>query len=38
MGARCAVIALLEEMGIPITAERGRYGGYSLVAGFKLRR
>jgi predicted DNA-binding transcriptional regulator YafY len=29
-------IALLEEMGIPITAERGRYGGYSLVAGFKL--
>jgi predicted DNA-binding transcriptional regulator YafY len=29
-------IGLLEEMGIPITAERGRYGGYSLVAGFKL--
>src|SRR5947208_13697123 len=29
-------IALLEEMGIPITAERGRYGGYALVPGFKL--
>jgi predicted DNA-binding transcriptional regulator YafY len=29
-------IALLEEIGIPITAERGRYGGYMLVAGFKL--
>jgi predicted DNA-binding transcriptional regulator YafY len=29
-------VALLEEMGIPITAERGCYGGYSLVAGFKL--
>jgi predicted DNA-binding transcriptional regulator YafY len=26
----------LEEMGIPITAERGRDGAYSLVAGFKL--
>src|SRR2546430_6136217 len=23
-------------MGIPITAERGRYGGYALVPGFKL--
>ncbi|HYD80424.1 MAG TPA: YafY family protein [Paucimonas sp.] len=29
-------IAALEELGIPITAERGRYGGYALVAGFKL--
>jgi predicted DNA-binding transcriptional regulator YafY len=29
-------IVMLEELGIPITAERGRYGGYSLVAGFKL--
>ena len=29
-------IALLEEMGIPITAERGRHGAYLLVAGFKL--
>jgi predicted DNA-binding transcriptional regulator YafY len=29
-------IQLLEEMGIPITAERGRDGGYLLVAGFKL--
>lgn len=29
-------IAMLEELGIPIVAERGRYGGYALVAGFKL--
>jgi predicted DNA-binding transcriptional regulator YafY len=29
-------ITRLEEMGIPITAERGRHGGYSLVVGFKL--
>ena len=29
-------IAMLEELGIPITAERGRYGGYMLVPGFKL--
>jgi predicted DNA-binding transcriptional regulator YafY len=29
-------IAMLEELGIPITAERGRTGGYMLVAGFKL--
>ena len=29
-------IAMLEEMGIPITAELGRYGGYRLVPGFKL--
>ena len=29
-------VALLEEMGIPLTAERGRHGGYLLVAGFKL--
>ena len=29
-------IAMLEELGIPITAERGRFGGYALVAGFKL--
>lgn len=29
-------IATLEDLGIPIVAERGRYGGYSLVAGFKL--
>jgi predicted DNA-binding transcriptional regulator YafY len=29
-------VAALEEMGIPITAERGRDGGYSLVPGFKL--
>ncbi|WP_148713683.1 helix-turn-helix transcriptional regulator [Chitinolyticbacter meiyuanensis] len=29
-------IAALEEIGIPVIAERGRYGGYKLVAGFKL--
>lgn len=29
-------IATLEELGIPVTAERGRAGGYALVAGFKL--
>ena len=29
-------IAMLEEIGIPIVAERGRFGGYALVAGFKL--
>lgn len=29
-------IAMLEELGIPITTERGRYGAYLLVAGFKL--
>lgn len=29
-------IAALEELGIPIMAERGRYGAYLLVAGFKL--
>lgn len=29
-------IAQLEEMGIPITTEQGRYGGYRLVPGFKL--
>ncbi len=29
-------IVTLEEIGIPITSERGRYGGYALVAGFKL--
>jgi predicted DNA-binding transcriptional regulator YafY len=29
-------ITMLEELGIPIVAERGRFGGYALVAGFKL--
>lgn len=29
-------IRVLEDIGIPITAERGRYGAYSLIAGFKL--
>ena len=29
-------IVMLEEMGIPMMTEMGRYGGYSLVAGFKL--
>ncbi|MET1078013.1 MAG: YafY family protein [Pseudomonas sp.] len=26
----------LEDLGIPLTSERGRHGGYRLVAGFKL--
>ncbi len=29
-------IATLEALGIPVTAERGRAGGYALIAGFKL--
>lgn len=29
-------IAMLEELGIPIAAERGRHGAYMLVAGYKL--
>lgn len=29
-------IAVLEELGIPITTDRGRFGAYLLVAGFKL--
>ena len=29
-------IVTLEELGIPITAERDRHGAYALVAGFKL--
>jgi predicted DNA-binding transcriptional regulator YafY len=29
-------IAMLDEMGIPIYAERGPYGGYSLVRGYKM--
>ena len=29
-------VAALEEMGVPLTAERGRDGAYLLVAGFKL--
>lgn len=29
-------IGALEELGIPVTAEQGRYGGYYLVAGYKL--
>ena len=29
-------ISRLDEIGIPVTAERGRHGHYSLVAGFKL--
>jgi predicted DNA-binding transcriptional regulator YafY len=29
-------IRVLEDIGIPITAERGRYGAYSLIPGFKL--
>ena len=29
-------MTLLEDMGVPIMTEQGRYGGYRLVAGFKL--
>ena len=29
-------ISVLEDLGIPITSERGRHGAYMLVAGFKL--
>ncbi|WP_447043636.1 helix-turn-helix transcriptional regulator [Vreelandella sp. H-I2] len=29
-------ITALEDMGVPIVTEQGRYGGYRLVAGFKL--
>lgn len=29
-------ITILEDIGIPITAEQGRDGGYALMAGFKL--
>jgi predicted DNA-binding transcriptional regulator YafY len=29
-------MAMLDEMGIPIYSERGRYGGFSLVRGYKL--
>ncbi len=29
-------IAMLEELGIPVTADRGRQGGYRLMPGFKL--
>ena len=29
-------ITALEDMGIPITTEQGRYGGYRLVPGYKL--
>lgn len=29
-------ITTLEDIGIPITTERGRHGGYMLVSGFKL--
>ncbi len=29
-------VVTLEDIGIPITTERGRHGGYALMAGFKL--
>jgi predicted DNA-binding transcriptional regulator YafY len=29
-------VSTLAELGIPVTAERGRHGGYRLLAGFKL--
>ncbi len=28
--------AMLDEMGVPVYAERGPYGGFSLVRGYKL--
>ncbi len=30
-------IIALEDLGIPIMSERGRYGGYKLISGFKLQ-
>lgn len=29
-------IAVLEELGVPVTTEQGRFGGYMLVPGYKL--
>src|SRR6266704_3053454 len=29
-------VAMLEDLGIPVAAERGRYGAYRLMPGFKL--
>lgn len=29
-------IAMIEELGIPVIADRGRHGGYRLMPGFKL--
>ncbi|HEV8193283.1 MAG TPA: YafY family protein [Ktedonobacterales bacterium] len=29
-------VTMLQDMGIPIVAERGRYGGYQLLPGYKL--
>ena len=29
-------VAMLQEMGVPVEAERGRYGAYTLRPGFKL--
>lgn len=29
-------ITVLEDLGVPVTTEQGRYGGYMLVPGFKL--
>src|SRR5215467_1410948 len=29
-------VTMLQDMGMPIVAERGRYGGYRLLPGYKL--
>ena len=29
-------VTMLQELGIPVLAERGRYGAYELIPGFKL--
>ena len=29
-------VAMLQEMGVPVEAERGRYGAYALRPGFRL--
>ncbi|AKJ26700.1 helix-turn-helix transcriptional regulator [Caldimonas brevitalea] len=29
-------VSMLEDLGVPVSAERGRYGGYGLAPGFKM--